>query len=186
MLIFLWFVLFWRHVVFEGSQNNWKLIDAIIEVESVVLLIGLDHSHLQLDSFKQFLCDFHEALWWKFGKMILDDFCCYFPNKWNLRCGYFMDECLQENLIEVIVNQIAEKIKSAVSGSWVHSIGKGKTDPVFTLTGNFVHFIVIICQKSENSWHLDRWKWFDALVAKDHFQRLYFWLVVSNSIWKDW
>jgi len=68
-------------------------MDAIIEIESVVLLVGLDQCHLQLDSFEQFLCDFHEPLWGQFGEVILDDFGCYFPNERNWSCGYFMDEC---------------------------------------------------------------------------------------------
>jgi hypothetical protein len=86
----------------------------------------------------------------KFIKVILDYLCGNLPYDGYITDCNFVDEGLKEDLIEIIINNVAEKIEGAISGGWMYLIGKGKANPVLSLTGYFVYLVVVVGQKGKN------------------------------------
>ena len=126
-------------------------MDAICEVKSVIFLTIFNHCHLKPDPFEQFGSDHDNSLSGELAEMAFDDLGCDIPDEGDLTGGNFIDEGLEIDLVEVIIDSVAEKIEGTVTGCWMHVIGESEPDPMLAFAGNLVDLVIVVGQESENS-----------------------------------
>ena len=102
------------------------------------------------------------------------------PSESNFPNSYMICDLVEETLAEVILNNIAEKIKSTVASGRMSIISECISEPMFTLTQIFVQLSVIVSKESEDSGCLDRRKRAYLFIRHNNFYlRQLLWMVVK-------
>lgn len=76
--------------------------------------------------------------------MVLDDLADDIPDESSFAAGNMISEFVHQAFAEVVLDDVAQEVKRAVSSCRVGRVGEDESQPGLSLTGIFVDFSVVV------------------------------------------
>jgi hypothetical protein len=121
----------------------------------VFLAVILEQCDFSFDSSVEFADDAGEAFSGELSVVVLQYFVGDFPDQGDLASDDLFSDGVEEGLIEVVFEEVADEVVGVVAGGRVRPVVQGQGDPVFALGGLFEDFAVVIGQEGEDTRELE-------------------------------